>query len=220
MRADVARTPLAAIGDVHGDAERLRALLARTELAGRALVFLGDLVNRGPNARQVVELVVELQGRATLLQSNHDRAFLQYVYHGDFLAFASIGGLHTIKSYVLHARGDVHAQLRQAVPSSHRRLLEDAVPFIESDQWLLSHAGINPSRPQSRRPEDLWYGDQKGLFSAAWSIGKRVVCGHYAQPSLRPFCSSNLICIDTGCGTLPGGPLTALLLPEFECFSV
>jgi serine/threonine protein phosphatase 1 len=48
-----------------------------------------------------------------------------------------------------------------------------------------------------------------------------VICGHYVQRSLKPYCSSNFVCLDTGCGSVPGAPLSVALLPkrEFKMFS-
>lgn len=66
--------PLALIGDIHGEIDALEAVLARPELAGRHLVFLGDLVDRGPDSPAVVDRVAALvaAGRATCVVGNHE----------------------------------------------------------------------------------------------------------------------------------------------------
>jgi hypothetical protein len=62
------------VGDVHGEDEALDALLGRPELAGRFLVFVGDLVDRGPDSLAVVERVARLvaEGRAQCVLGNHE----------------------------------------------------------------------------------------------------------------------------------------------------
>lgn len=66
--------PLAVVGDVHGEHEALDALLARPELAGRFLVFVGDLVDRGPDSLAVIKRVARLvgEGRALCVLGNHE----------------------------------------------------------------------------------------------------------------------------------------------------
>jgi hypothetical protein len=73
--------PLDLVGDIHGEIDALRLLLARlgygehgTHPTGRRLVFLGDLIDRGPDSPAVVRTVADLVdcGRAVALMGNHD----------------------------------------------------------------------------------------------------------------------------------------------------
>lgn len=211
---------LAAVGDVHGRADKLQALLADSRLADRMLVFLGDLVNRGPDSRVVLDCVCGLvaAGRAQALLGNHDRSFLRYLATGDFLPFAVAGGLPTIRSYVSEARGDVYRQVLGAVPTSHVRLLEGAALCWEDSNVVLSHAGISPMEPWRRDETVLVHGTGARLFIERATLPKLCVCGHYVQDGGKPYVSDTLICVDTGCGV--GGPLTALLLPERQLVQV
>jgi hypothetical protein len=58
-------------------------------------------------------------------------------------------------------------------------------------------------------------GSFPGLFFSPGIPPQRlVVFGHYVQDDMKPYVSDGLVCIDTGSGTLPDGPLTALVLPD------
>jgi len=220
MMTSIQIEPLAIVGDVHGDAARLRALLADSALIGRRVIFVGDLVNRGPCSREVLDMVcvfVQHHPQTIILKGNHDLALLQYLSHGDtasLVKLLSMGGAPTILSYVGQAFGDVHRQFTAAFPPSHSRVLSSALGYWETEHVFVSHSALSPANPGSRTILDMTESHPL-IFDAPLKFNKMVVCGHYVQSSEKPYVSQNLICVDTGCGT-SGGPLTALLLPEVE----
>ena len=124
-----------AIGDVHGDARGLAEVLARVEpelAPGDEVVFLGDLVDRGPDSRGVLELVVGLRarrpGRVTVLQGNHEEWLLETwgdpTRHSWLLG---LDGLATVRSYAPEAAELLAARLRELGP---RLVLERvALPY-------------------------------------------------------------------------------------------
>lgn len=177
-------------------------------------------MNRGPDSRGVLDIAVALSKRysTVFIAGNHDRALLRYLKKGDFVRFAMMGGLATIRSYVGVARDDVHAQLLSVVPPDHTALLASLVSHWETPHILITHAGVPPDKAATRSPLILADGSFPELFAGAWREPKLLVCGHYAQASHRPFCRDNFVCLDSGCGS-NGGPLSALLLPEFEFVS-
>jgi serine/threonine protein phosphatase 1 len=206
---------LAFIGDIHGDDVRLSALLGK--LDGRRLVFLGDYVDHGPNSRKVVETLMEIANRKTnpvFLSGNHEVALLAFLSGKlSFLEYAWMGGLSTIRSYIGKATEDVRSELAAAMPRSHREFLSNCKPFFETDQFVASHAGINPACPQSREFGEIVLGRHPSLFHGNLRVNKLVICGHYLQTTLRPFMENGVTCLNTGCGTIEG-PVTALLYPE------
>ncbi|SIL35730.1 Ser/Thr protein phosphatase [Mycobacteroides abscessus subsp. abscessus] len=216
-------SPLAIVADVHGEADALSAALAHYG-DRRHIVLVGDYVNRGPNSAEVLTIVAEVVGRgeATALMGNHDYAFLEYLRSGQLGPFARLGGLATLNSYIDTA-DDPHEALTTTIPRSHLELLEGLRTSFETEDILVSHCGLPPLRPHSRSLEDLVLGSHPELFGPeADTLPKTVVCGHYVQRGSAPFVSDNFICIDTGCGTIAGHPLTVLELPErkfryFEC---
>lgn len=207
--------PLAIIGDIHGDAPRLRALLP--ELDGRDLIFLGDFVNRGSSSRETIDLLCAVRcrdPRAVFLAGNHEFALLDFIRGAiPFREFAALGGIPTIKDYLPRAVDDVRREFRDAFPDDHVQFLKACGLFWETEEMIVSHCGINPNAPNSRDAFDMVLSRHERLFSSDFRPPKLVVCGHYCQPSGAPLIGERVICLDTGCGTY-GGPLTALLLPE------
>jgi len=209
--------PIAVVGDVHGDARCLRAMLRALEPEHRKLIFVGDYVNCGPESAEVVAILAKLSGsdpqRAVFIRGNHDAAFARYLDDADFARFASTGGLATLSSYLGVVTGDVHAELLSVLPRSHRAFLDALVPCFESRDLLVSHSGYDPSRPHARDADTMAHPHGWPIFGAATHPKGLVVCGHYVQRQ-GPLDEPQLICVDTGCGVLPDGHLTAVLLPE------
>jgi serine/threonine protein phosphatase 1 len=219
---------LVIIGDIHGDAVRLREALRRVEALDRRVVFLGDYVDRGPESAGVLDALIRaravLGAKLVLLAGNHESAMIEYLDEGDLPGFARFGGMATIRSYVGQAAPDAHAQFVAAVPDAHMRLLRtELLPYYETDDVLVSHTGFDPENPFDRRRATMAEIGHAELFEWVQAGGRlprpTVVCGHYAQRSMLPYDSRGLVCLDTGCGTT-GGPLTMLILPEHEFVSV
>ena len=204
------------VGDVHGCVAELDVLLAALELgAGDAVVCLGDYVDRGPSARDVVDRLLELQRRsdvhAVFLRGNHEDMLLGYLglegRHGD--AFLANGGGATARSYGL--RGVITpAHLRQAMPVEHLRFLERTQLAHVWGDYVMVHAGIRPGVPLARQtPEDLMW-IRHEFIVGPHDLGSTVVFGH--TPTRDPIVDLPFkIGIDTGC--VYGGCLTALELP-------
>jgi serine/threonine protein phosphatase 1 len=214
----ISDAPVAIIGDVHGEASRLRTALDDLGPSGRRLIFVGDYVNRGKDSRDVIELLVELQARranSVFLRGNHDDSLIQFLDGRGSDAFIRHGGLVTIASYIKDPALGVLDTFVQQFPSDHYRFLKSTVCYYEAPGLLVSHAGYNPSRPFARDDQTMIHGRHLSLFEGEDDRPQDlVVFGHYVQRTKLPFARNGIICLDTGCGTLDGGPLTALLLPE------
>ena len=206
---------LAFVGDIHADHVRLLALLE--VLGGRRLVFLGDYVDRGPGSREVVKVLLDIRSRepnTVFLSGNHEIGVLAFLAGRlSFLEYAWMGGLSTIRSYIGQANNNVLTEFVAAMPRPHFEFLSSCKPFFETEQFVASHAGIDPARPASRELADTVLGRHPALFHTDVRLSKLVICGHYLQAAQKPFVSNNVICLNTGCGTIEG-PLTALLYPE------
>jgi serine/threonine protein phosphatase 1 len=214
---------LIVIGDIHGDATRLGALLRLLSQRTERLIFVGDYVNRGPASREVIQQLLDLQQKrpeTCFLLGNHDLAFETYLTGGNFAPFARMGGIATIKSYIPGiARKDVRQHLVDVVPHAHRVFLANLGVYTENEYLLVSHAGFDPENPTDRSLEAMVMGDRRSVFEQADTPGKIAVFGHHLQGSGRPFISRRLVCLDTGCGSR-GGPLTAMLFPDRVQFRV
>ena len=214
-----------AVGDIHGRLdllERLLAAIARDDArrgpADTVVVFLGDLVDRGPDSRGVVERLIDY-GRgptaARFLMGNHEEVFLRAL-EGDLRAMrllVRIGGRETVLSYGVSEaeyRGldfeDLAPLLREKVPAEHVRFLAGFERSIEVGDYLFVHAGIRPGIPLDQQSgSDLrWIRDD--FLHCRDGFGKIVVHGHSvtAEGDVRP----NRIGIDTG--AYASGRLSAL----------
>lgn len=203
-----------AIGDVHGRADLLEQLLALIEDddAGRPtaetqLILLGDLVDRGPESRRVLDVVDELSRRRSVrvLRGNHDDVFLRAV-KGDSRAtrhLHKMGGRATLLSYGISEHDYDHTEypeltqrLHDLVPSSHVALLERMENLATVGDYVFVHAGVRPGIPlDEQAPEDLsWI--RHDFLRHRGDFGGFVIHGHSisADVEIRP----NRIGIDTG----------------------
>jgi serine/threonine protein phosphatase 1 len=214
-----------AIGDLHGRRDLLDAMLdliAQDEAArggaNTTLVFLGDLVDRGPDSRGVLDRLIALRDGdrgVRFLCGNHDEVFLKAL-KGDAKALrflTRIGGKETILSYGIDqnvydgADYDALAALvDRHVPGSHLRFLEALEDRWQSGDYLFVHAGIRPGVPvDQQKPSDLrWI--REDFLSCRTRHPHMVVHGHSITSS-ADVCP-NRIGIDTG--AFASGRLTAL----------
>lgn len=206
------------VADIHGEIERLDRLLAFAESSKMAMVFLGDYINRGTNSRMVIERLIRLKKaeiKPRFLIGNHEVALLRWLDGRlPFEILLSFGANTTISSYT-GTDSSSEAEFRRALPRDHLDFLGNLELYLETDAYVISHAGIDPHEPHRRDEKSLVLG-QPCLFKNLESLSKLIVCGHYVQWSQTPFFSDKLVCLDTGCGV--GGPLTALLWPSLEFF--
>jgi serine/threonine protein phosphatase 1 len=216
---------LYAIGDIHGRADLLSELFMRIDddLKARPItssiqVFLGDYIDRGPNSRQVIDLLIarRRQCDVVFLKGNHEDCALRFLSDPTVLStWQNIGGVHTLLSYgIVPADDDPESQrkvwtaLRQAMPDSHRCFIGGlAVSFCCGDFFFV-HAGVRPGIPlQCQSQGDLlWIRDDFLLYEE--DFGVVVVHGH--TPIYKPDIRSNRINIDTG--AYATGRLTCLVL--------
>jgi len=207
-----------AIGDIHGCSSLLAELLKRIspDPQGDTLVILGDFINRGPDSRGTVELLLELKRQfrhLILLRGNHEQMLLDYLdgrHQGLFLA---VGGRETLASY---GADPAAVASTSWLPPEHLALLADLPTCYENEHGIYVHAGLQPGvHLTGQSPEWLlWARDD--FIRSNHDFGKRVIFGH--TPFADPLVTANRIGIDTG--AVYGGRLTCLLLPELKFVSV
>ncbi|RIS40989.1 hypothetical protein D2E71_20530 [Mycobacteroides abscessus] len=202
-------------GDVHGEVAPLEALLALARERRQPLVLLGDYVNRGPQSRLVLEVLANApeyeDGRFVFLRGNHERELLKFLDGGPLEEFAAHGGLATIKSYLMDDITDDPARaFRERFDVRHRKLLESLPSFLETHDYLFSHTGFDPFDVTLRTDAAVAGRGNSRIFahSGPWPR-RRTFFGHFVQATDVPFISQHLVCLDTGCGTVRGRPLTA-----------
>lgn len=209
---------LFAIGDIHGCARELETLLAKLAPAsGDTVVFLGDYVDRGPDSRGVIDLVLDLASRVKVitLKGNHEAMFLDFLDRPASAGagmFILNGGASTLANY---ARPDGSFEL----PKEHIDFLRSLRLCHETDTHYFVHAGVPLAPLDSFDPAEeettlLW--SRQPFLTTEYRWSKTIVHGH--TPAARPELRSNRINLDTGC--VYDGHLTALELPAMKFWSV
>ena len=183
------------IGDIHGCAKALRSMIEAIEpQAGDELVFLGDYIDRGPNSRDVIEQLIELQSRCRVvcLRGNHEIMLGGVLFSGlDPSLWIGSGGKATIASY----GGDI-----QKMPEHHRNFLKSLRRFYETKDTIFVHASYESHLPMDRQDDSMLYWSHLSwLLPAPHISGKRVFVGHTPQPDGRVMDVGHLVCIDTHC---------------------
>jgi len=229
-----------AIGDIHGQLDKLKAAhdriaadRARTGDGDAPVIHLGDLVDRGPDSRGVIEhLMAGIADGAPwlVLKGNHDRMFADFVRDGreDRRLFTGlsylherIGGWATLASYgvpggLLGRLRGLHKAARAAVPEAHLAFLEALPLFHRMGDVLFVHAGIRPGVPLADQEEDdlIWIRDP--FLDDDSDHGMLVVHGH--TPVARATHFGNRVALDTGAGF--GGPVTAAVFEARAAFAL
>ncbi len=231
--------PFDVIGDVHGCRAELEALLAelgydisrddagRADGArhpeGRRAVFVGDLVDRGPDTPGVLRLVMGMvaAGAAFCVSGNHEAKLVR--------------ALRGRNVQVTHGLAESLAQLAEEADEFRAEVERFADGLIshyalDGGRLVVSHAGLIEAyqgRASRRVREFCLYGqttgetDEFGLpVRYPWANEYRgkamVLYGH--TPVQEPEWVNNTLCLDTGC--VFGGRLTALRYPERDLVSV
>jgi polynucleotide kinase-phosphatase len=231
--------PFDVVGDVHGCRAELEALLTRlgwelrrdghgrpvdaTHPAGRTAVFVGDLVDRGPDSPGVLRLVMGMvaAGHAICVPGNHEQKLLRRLRGRDVR--------------LTHGLAETMAQLAaepDAFVAEVAAFVDGLVSHyvLDGGRLVVAHAGLKEEyqgRASGRVRAFALFGettgetDEYGLpvrypWAREYRGSAMVVYGH--TPTPVPEWVNNTICIDTGC--VFGGRLTALRYPEKELVSV
>ena len=212
------------VGDVHGCRSELEALLDRVAFAsGDRLVFVGDLVARGPDSLGVLD--VARRTGAVVVRGNHEQKLLDWRN----ARTAWLRGAAAAKPPI----GKMHRDIARSLRPVDWKLLETAPFFFDMPEHgaCVVHAGLMPglgidaqsprtlmrirtvrvpSRPSRARGKEKRGGgkDTDVLWGAVYAGPPQVVFGHNAAPGLQlhPWATG----LDTGC--VYGGQLTAMVL--------
>lgn len=233
---DQAPEILYAIGDIHGHLDKLEQVHRRIEAdAGRSphlVVHIGDLVDRGPESRGVIEYLRTgmIEGRPwVVLKGNHDRMMERFLANGDrderlrsdwTWLHPNLGATETLASYGLDIDGlaprEILLRAQGTVPPDHLDFLAGLPASFETEDVFFCHAGILPGVPLDAQTEDdlLWI---RGPFlDHPGPHPKLIVHGH--TPVRHVTHAGCRINIDTGAAY--GGPLSAVALEGGAAFEL
>ncbi len=230
------RGPVAVVGDVHGQTEKLDAVLdklrALPDFHDRWIVFIGDLVDRGPDPRGALDAFLDLRDehpRATMVCGNHELAMATALGLVPAGAYSAVGqdwldvydSETTFESYGVEP-GDV-GTLAERLPSEHAELIAGLPWCVEHPDYLFVHAGVDPNlsielQLRVLRQRDFTLNRPKWLCSQTLAQSgtvpgdcrATVVSGHVCVP--RVVLQDRRIRLDTTGGL--DGDLSCVLLPE------
>lgn len=220
-----------AIGDIHGCLQETLDLLeliqadnAQRPAKETYLVFLGDLIDRGPDSRGVIELLIDFPyafAKPLYVMGNHEEMMVRglmgepellsgWLEHGGFTCAESYG---VPRSHLQGQDADAMEHiLRSAIPKRHAEFLKTFLESVQFGDFLFTHAGIRPGIPieQQSGREMRWIRDP--FLEYEGDLGVVVVHGHTVSDEvvMKP----NRIGLDTG--AYKTGRLTAICIEDDE----
>lgn len=227
------------VGDIHGRCAQLLGLLdmlPREESTDK-LIFLGDLIDRGPDVPGCVDHVLNLCGAnpksVICLRGNHEQMLLDFLDEASLIwVTTATGGDQTFRQFtetplVLRTEADFDAArdlIAEKIPANQIEFFRQLPLYHEDDFALYVHAGLeNGKHPsESSRHALLWTRDME--FYKSYH-GKPCVFGHTPTPFLPwrgrvgrhgIYVFNSAIGIDTGYNL--HSPLTCLSLPDFTLY--
>jgi hypothetical protein len=204
------------VGDVHGCASELDALLDRVAFAsGDRLVFVGDLIARGPNSLAVLDIV--RRTGAIVVRGNHEQKLLDWLDGREkWLRGESAAKPPSI--------GKMHREIGRRLRPIDWSLLQTTKTWLDLPEHALRvvHAGIDPDVAFDHQDSNTMMrirtvisptgkrGQRHVLWGSRYTGPPHIVFGHNAAPGLQ--LHSWATGLDTGC--VYGGRLTAMILKK------
>ena len=211
------------VGDIHGCFAEFEEILRKTELdeAGDRLILIGDVIDRGPDSRLVLNQIWELHKkmgeRFVYLMGNHEDLAVEAWRTGDRHLWDANGGAKTRKSF--YRAGD---RFDRYLPFISERPL-----YYEAEDYICAHAAVDAAGPE-HTPRHTFIWDRNIAFGVPYG-GKLLIYGHTPMKAVllrdetgrgeavpagepRPLPSAGSICIDTGC--VYGRSLSALVIED------
>ena len=215
-----------AIGDIHGclrELQTLERIIIADAQSGDGpvwIVYLGDMIDRGPNPAGVIDhLLRPLSDRVKriCLGGNHEAMMLDFLAAQANMGWLNQGGAATLSSYVIDADAFARRSKQQRlnflashIPAEHVQFLRSLLLTASLPGAVFVHAGLRHGVGLSQQREEdlLWSRDTNR--HQPWQAGTVVVHGH--TPAQEAVMLPHRICVDTG--AFATGRLTAVKLTE------
>lgn len=216
------------IGDVHGHLDKLKAAHQRIFRDGgrdAMIAHVGDLIDRGPDSRGVVDYLMtgQAQGRPWIVtRGNHDRFLPQYLLQPEWVdpglssrehwtLHSSLGAPETLRSYGVDTAlppPRLLAEAKRAVPPDHVVYLASLPLYFLHPLALVVHAGVRPGVDLCDQTEEDLVWIRQGFLNNAHDHGPLVVHGHTAIQTATHY--GNRLNVDGGAAY--GRPLCAVVI--------
>ena len=206
------------IPDIHGCSLTFNSLIHQVLQVRKTdrVYLLGDMIDRGPRSKEVLDLIMELRARGfsiCCLRGNHEQMLLDAPRSADNLrTWILNGGYATLDSFGVSKVADI--------PRRYVEFVHNLPFYIELEDCILVHAGLNfeEGEPFSDTHAMLW----KRTISVTrrQTSSRRLICGHtpHGRNEVRASLTTDIITLDNGCVYRePGlGALAALELNSLE----
>jgi serine/threonine protein phosphatase 1 len=225
------------ISDIHGEIELFEQLLTDVDYDSTIdqLILLGDYVDRGANSKKVLDKVIELKSQgAFVLKGNHEDMMIKALTTDEGRFWKNWvnrnGGNKTLESYgftdndfVVHDEEEFSKpKLHCVTLDRHLDFIQNLEHFIEMDEYIFVHAGVNPTLPiiETDPYTLMWIRED---FYKEYMGAKTVIFGHTPTKYLHGnhsiyFGKNRIIGIDGG--AVFEGQLNCLELPSKKVYSV
>jgi len=202
--------------------ERIAAHDAQRPPRETAIVLLGDLIDRGPDSRGVVEFVRTLRpayARVFLIAGNHEELLLRALERddGSLQIWIASGGDTTLRSYgvpfaSLEGIGlaEIFRRVGTAIPADHVSFLRSAADSIRCGDYVFVHAGVRPGVALAAQTTNDLRWIRRPFLQSELDHGFLVVHGHSTRTEIEE--KKSRIGIDTG--AYRSGVLTALWIED------
>lgn len=226
------------ISDIHGEIEKFEKLLVEAKYNTKEdqLILLGDYVDRGSNAKAVIEKVKQLKKEgAFVLKGNHEDMMIKALTTNEEKSWnhwvKRNGGDQTLYSYgflesdIAVTEGAFEKpNLKSDILEEHLSFIQELDHFIETEEYIFVHAGVEPAKPvtESEPYTLMWIRNE---FHSGYDGEKIVVFGHTETKTLHGdnncnvyFGNNRIVGIDGG--AVYGGQLNCLELPSQNVYVV
>lgn len=249
---------IAVIGDIHGCPETLLEMLDRLPNTITDIYSVGDLIDRGLNSKRVVQICIDNNIQA--VRGNHEDMFLDFMANGGKMGqgcdktlesydegiFLMNGGNATTASYggcsynfngVYDSSGNFIKPPK--IPKEHLDYFEAMPYYIETEDLIISHAGIHPLYAKGDMGQGVWsdINNGKAMYSLMWNRSNIAKVGHKLQifghtpvtkvehiEKYNPLNETGDLIginIDTGCGKrMFTSKLSVILYPSLKEISI
>ena len=184
------------ISDIHGHSEELNGLLDKWNPKKELLLFLGDYCDRGDESLKTFRTVKDLvdSGKAIAISGNHEQLFLAFLDEPEteWEVFYGNGGSETIKSFYPDVVNPIFSKTPEQWAEMIKKdfveliaFIRDLPLYIEMEDWLFVHAGINPYLKDWRDTSSMHFRWIREMFYLRKNeTGKRIMFGHTPIPHL------------------------------------
>ena len=212
---------LFAIGDIHGCLKQLISLQKKIlntkefQKGNDLLIYIGDYIDRGPNTKDVINLILKLQKEkvnSIFLMGNHEQVMIDFLFNkiNNLKYWLNLGADQTFKSYKIEVAefikdgfGDdtidrLRSVLLNELSDEHIHFLKNLRLFYSVGNYLFVHAGINPEKTLKDQDKmDLLWSRSDKFFDKNFKFEKIIVHGHTPEEKVINF--PYRINVDIGC---------------------